>query len=104
MTPTRKIPHVLRGRPRRRILRGYAQPSALEGVARLMDMGGALDNYEVSLPSHRGRHMGREAAALREVWAEVGQYLHGAIGQFESENGLSAAPTGRRTRRYTRRS
>ncbi len=104
MTPTRKIPAVLRGRPRRRLLRGYARPSTLEGAARLMDLGGALDNYQVSLPSYRGRRRGREAAAIREIWGEVGQYLRGAIGQFESENGLSVAPTGRRTRRPTLRS
>ena len=58
----------------------YARPSFLEGVARLLDMGGTLNEYNAS-------RSGQEAddAALRSDWAAIGQDMRDAIGELEKE-------------------
>ena len=84
MTLTNKVP---------RAFLSYPRPSFWEGGARLLDLGGTLDDYQVSWRLYRHGVSSREACAvdIREIWLEVGQYLHNAIGQFEQENGLSGA-------------
>lgn len=58
----------------------YARPSFLEGVARIFDFGGTLNEYN-------GPSSGLEAdaAALWSDWAAVGEDMRAAIGAFEAE-------------------
>lgn len=58
----------------------YARPSFLEGLARIMDLGNTLNEYNTS-PT------GKEAdyIAISNDWAMVGQDMHNAIADFESE-------------------
>ena len=70
----------------------YVRPSFLEGMARIMDFGGTLNYY----PRRRSVHKSgpeADAAALREHWEAVGQYIRDAIGQFEEaeQDNLDAA-------------
>ena len=51
----------------------YARPSLLEGVARLIDFGGALDVY--SPP----RRQAKGAVAIAQAWQVVGRTLRQTI-------------------------
>ncbi len=59
----------------------YATPSFLEGVARSIDIGDTLTEYN-------GSESGTEAdtRALRSDWKAVGDDLRQAIAQFRQEN------------------
>ncbi len=67
-----------------------------DGMARIVDFGGALDDYYVDelvriYEDLRVRRLGApsgpeaEAETVRIVWDEVGQCIRNAIGVFESE-------------------
>ena len=58
----------------------YARPSFLEGVARIIDMGGTLNEYNSSRSGQEA-----DAVALRSDWAAIGQDMRDAIGEFEKE-------------------
>ena len=59
----------------------YATPSFLEGVARAIDIGDTLTEYNLS-------ESGADAdlRALRSDWAAIGRDLRQATAQFEQEN------------------
>ena len=59
----------------------YAQPSFIEGMARIFDFAGALDVYHT--PQTDAATQRADTIALREAWVEVGQCMWDAIGQFE---------------------
>ena len=83
---------------------GYARPSFLEGMARIFDFSGALNQYDMpyleDLRAGRVPELGlsdlrddaegfrRDAEALMSDWEAVGQYLYDALEEFEEENGL----------------
>ncbi len=78
-------------RKRNRHYIGYAQPSFLEGMARVLDFGGTLEEYDIpgldDLLEGRTPDFGcsRESTeVIRQSWIQVGQYLYGAIGRFEA--------------------
>ena len=91
-------------RKTRRFRIGYARPSFLEGMARIFDFSGALNQYdmpyledlragrvpEVGLSGPRDDTEGfrRDAEALMGDWEAVGLYLYDALEEFEEENGL----------------
>lgn len=58
----------------------YARPSFIEGLARIFDFGGTLNEYNVS-------RTGQEAdmVALRMDWAAIGQDIRNAVGEFETD-------------------
>ncbi len=58
-----------------------AQPSFIEGMARIFDFAGALDAYHAPLTDAERRRA--DTIALREAWVNVGQCMRDAIGQFE---------------------
>ena len=58
-----------------------ARPSFLTGMARLLDLWGAFDEYNVS-PDGRAA----DALALRADWAVIGQDLRTAIERFRREH------------------
>ena len=71
------------------------RPSFLEGMARVMDVSGALNQYdaadfeEIAAEIHRRYSAGptgpeAEVEAIRQVWIAVGRHLYDAIGQFEA--------------------
>ena len=77
-----RLPHVGRG--------------FTDGMARIVDFGGALDDYHIDelvriYEGLRVRRLGApsgleaEAETVRIVWDEVGQCIRNAIGVFESE-------------------
>ena len=74
----------------------YARPSFTEGMARALDFGGTLNQYDVAdteelIEEIRARWLDRptgpeaDAAAIREVWNAVGKHIYDAIGHFEAE-------------------
>ena len=77
----------------------YARPSFLEGVARLLDFGGALDNY--SIPGIDELRAGRiptdliapeaDVAAMRGDWIAVGEYIRDAMGEIAAASGTPGA-------------
>ncbi len=58
----------------------YARPSFLEGIARLVDFGGTLNEYN-QFPTPQEA----DAAAIRSDWAMIGQDMWYAIHEFEAE-------------------
>lgn len=52
----------------------YARPSFIEGVARLMDVGGTLNEYNRSASDEQA-----DARALRSDWYAVGDDLRAGI-------------------------
>jgi hypothetical protein len=58
----------------------FARPSFLEGVARLLDVGGTLNEYNTS-PNGRLA----DYNALRMDWKAVGDALRQAMAQYEVE-------------------
>jgi hypothetical protein len=57
----------------------FASPSFLSGVARVVDLGGIFDDYNVSRTPQEA-----DAAGLRSDWADVGRDLRSAF-QAESD-------------------
>ena len=71
---------------------GYAQPSFLEGMARVVDFGGTLEEYDIPdiddlLEAHPPRLSSQKAnaEAIRGYWMAVGQYIGDAMGKFEAQ-------------------
>ena len=60
----------------------YARPSFLEGMARVLDVGGTLNVYR--LPAMKATTREETIVALRQHWADVGQFMRDAIGEFET--------------------
>lgn len=67
-----------------------AQPSFLEGMARVMDFGGTLEEYhipdiddllEARTPPLSSRKA--DAEAIRGYWIATGWYIRNAMGKFE---------------------
>ena len=56
----------------------YAEPSFLEGLARILDFGNTLKQYNESPSSEMA-----DAVALGTDWAVVGNELNNAMGTFE---------------------
>ena len=59
-----------------------ARPSFLEGMARVLDMGGTLNVYH-RLPVAKPTAQEDTVIALRRHWVAVGQHMRNAIGEFE---------------------
>lgn len=59
----------------------YARPSFLEGMARVLDVGGTLNVYH--MPDIKPATQEETVIALRLHWVAVGQYMRDAIGEFE---------------------
>jgi len=58
----------------------YALPSFWEGVARIVDLGGTLNEYNYSDHPHQANFR-----AIQSDWEEVGADIIIAIGEFEEE-------------------
>lgn len=58
----------------------YARPSFLEGVARIFDFGGTLNEYNFSPTGQEA-----DTAAIRSDWEAIGQDMRAAIEAFERE-------------------
>ena len=72
----------------------YAHPSPVEGMARVLDIGGTLNQYDAEdwMEIYRGMRARRrarptgpeaQAEAIRQVWLNVGQHLRDAMGYYE---------------------
>jgi hypothetical protein len=59
----------------------FARPSALTGVARFFDWGGAVDAYNASEDEEEA-----DAKALYADWRAVGETLTSAMEEFETES------------------
>lgn len=59
----------------------FARPSFLEGIARTLDMGGTLQEYNSSVSSEQA-----DALALGADWRVVGEDLLRAMKQLSKEN------------------
>ena len=80
--------------PAKKFCRRCARPSFVEGMARVMDIGGSLNNYtaadfEQLHRDLRARRMAMptgpeaDAQAIRNAWMTVGNHLWEAMGQFQ---------------------
>jgi hypothetical protein len=58
----------------------FAEPSLVEGIARIIDMGGTLQEYNSSLSPGQA-----DALALASDWCVVGADLKQAMATYESE-------------------
>ena len=58
----------------------YARPSFLEGMARVMDIGGTLNEYNTFLSDEDA-----DFFALSMDWHAVGQDMRDAMAMYESE-------------------
>jgi hypothetical protein len=65
----------------RRAFRLYAVPSFWEGIARLIDVGGMLNEYNYSKSEWEADYR-----ALQSDWGLVGEDLWGALDQFIQEH------------------
>lgn len=82
---------------KRRIVRTHhARPSFLEGVARVVDIGGTLNQYDADdlIRIHQALRARRlagpsgieaEAEAIKKVWVDVGGCIGDAMGRFHRE-------------------
>jgi hypothetical protein len=61
----------------------FARPSFLEGIARVLDIGGTLQEYNRSLTSEQA-----DAVALGADVAAIGQDMYVAMGIVADENGI----------------
>ncbi|MBD2326283.1 hypothetical protein H6G21_05305 [Alkalinema sp. FACHB-956] len=57
----------------------YAQPSFVEGIARLLDIGGTLQEYNSSLTDHQADEL-----ALTADWRVIGEDLNNAIDAYKT--------------------
>ena len=64
-----------------RIFGLYARPSFWEGLARLIDIGGTLNDYNMFESDEQA-----DTRALLSDWEAVGGDLRAAMEQFEKEN------------------
>ena len=77
----------------------YARPSFLEGAARLLDFGGALDDYDI--PYLDDLRAGRipadltrpetDAEAMRGDWIAVGEYIRDAMDEISAVSGTTGS-------------
>ena len=58
----------------------FARPSLIEGIARIMDMRGTLNEYNASDTGAVA-----DAIAIWMDWRMIGQDIHGAMGAFSEE-------------------
>ena len=56
----------------------FARPSFIEGMARVLDMGGTLNEYNFSATGEEA-----DAIALWSDWAAIGQDMYTVIGDFD---------------------
>ena len=74
----------------------HARPSFLEGMARVMDIGCTLNQYDADdlIRMHRALRARRlagpsgieaEAEAIKKVWVDVGGCIGDAMGRFHRE-------------------
>lgn len=75
---------------RRPLRTNYARPSFIEGMARLLDIGGTLNQHDADdLREMRTRRLAQptdveaDAEAIRQVWLAVGQDISDAMGYRE---------------------
>lgn len=61
----------------------YARPSFIEGMARVLDLGGTLNVYH-NLPAGEPAGPLDTVAALRKHWVAVGEHMRCAIGEWEA--------------------
>lgn len=61
----------------------YATPSFMEGVARLVDVTGTIDEYNYSASPEQADYR-----ALRSDWEAIGRDIWNAISQFAKEQRL----------------
>ena len=84
MTPKHRLPFI-----------NYARPSFIEGMARVLDIGGTLNQYDADdlmeiYHELRARRLAQptgpeaETEDTREVWLAVGQSIRDAMGYFEA--------------------
>ena len=84
----------------------HTRPTFLEGMARVMDIGGTLNQYDTDdllgiLDELRARRLAAssgpkaEADAMRDAWIAVGQCIYDAIGHFEVPEHGKPPPLGR---------
>ena len=66
----------------------YARPSFLEGVARVMDLAGALNTYNIAPTPEQA-----DAWALWSDWAAVGQDFRMAAAHLAAEQEAVGGPT-----------
>ena len=59
-----------------------ARPSFIEGMARVIDVGGTLNVYR-TMPAAKPVTQEETVIALRRHWVAVGRYMRDAIGEFE---------------------
>lgn len=59
----------------------FARPSFLEGVARIMDFTGSLNEYNTSNSGEQA-----DTRALRADWTAVGKDIKKAMNDFDKEN------------------
>jgi hypothetical protein len=64
----------------------YADPSALEGVARLFDFAGTLNTYNSSLSEIEA-----DTKAMAHDWVTVGADLQNALNMYEQEKQATSA-------------
>ena len=81
----------------------HARPSLLEGMARVMDMGGTLNQYDSNDLTRihqalRARRLAAptgivaESEAIRKVWVDVGECIHDVMGQFGQKDAPEFQP------------
>ena len=56
----------------------FARPSFVEGMARALDMGGTLNEYNTSLSGEEA-----DAIAIWSDWAAIGQDMYAVMGGYE---------------------
>ena len=80
--------------PHRPLRIPYARPSLVEGMARVLDIGGTLNQYDAEdwmeiYREMRARRLARptgpeaEAEAIRQAWLTVGRHIRDAMGYHE---------------------
>ena len=58
----------------------FARPSFVEGMARVLDMGGTLNEYNTSPSGEEA-----DAIAIWSDWAAIGQDMRAVMGDYEGE-------------------
>lgn len=58
----------------------FAQPSFLAGIARILDIGGVLDDYNSARTAEEA-----DANAMRADWGAVGSDLHDAMSTTDGD-------------------
>ena len=59
----------------------YARPSFIEGMARALDMGGTLNEYNASLSGEEA-----DAIAIWSDWVAIGQDMYAVMGDYEGDD------------------